>query len=129
MIILDAHTWFWLVSGPSKLSQKAHAAINYAPIIGVCPISCWEIATKVTQGKLILDREIQVWVQQALARPHVALTAISAEIAITASQLRQQGLHGDPADRLITATATEHGAELVTKDQNLRAFSLVRTGR
>ena len=127
MIILDTHTWIWLVSEPSKLSQKAHAAINYAPTIGVCPISCWEIATKVTQGKLILDREIQVWVQQALARPHVALTAISADITITAGQLGQQGLHGDPADRLITATAMEHGAESVTKDKNLRAFSLVRT--
>ena len=55
MIILDTHTWIWLVSEPSKLSQKAHAAINYAPTIGVCPVSCWEIATKVNQGKLILD--------------------------------------------------------------------------
>ena len=127
MIILDTHTWIWLVSEPSKLSQKAHAAINYAETIGVCPISCWEIATKVAQGKLILDREVQVWVQQALARPHVTLTAISAEIAITAGQLGQQGLHGDPADQLIAATAMEHGAELVTKDENLRAFPLVRT--
>ncbi len=127
MIILDTHTWIWLVSDPSKLSQKAHAAIHYAQTIGVCPISCWEIATKVAQGKLILDREVQVWVQQAVARPHVTLTAISAEIAITAGQLGQQGLHGDPADRLITATAMEHGAELVTKDKNLRDFALVRT--
>jgi PIN domain nuclease of toxin-antitoxin system len=31
-----------------------------------------------------------------------------------------EGLPGDPADRLIYATATEHGLPLVTKDAQLR---------
>ena len=127
MIVLDTHAWIWWVSDPAKLSQKAHAAITDATTIGICPISCWEIATKVTQGKLTLDREIRVWMQQALARPGVTLVALSADIAITAGQLGQHGFHGDPADRLIVSSALQHGAELVTKDRNIRAFPLVRT--
>ena len=126
MIILDTHAWIWWVSEPNALSSKAISAIDYAKTIGICPISCWEIATKVSNAKLTLDRDLHIWVQQALARPRVKLIEISAEIAVSAGQLGQLGLHGDPADRLIVATAMCHGAALVTKDQNIRAFSKVQ---
>jgi PIN domain nuclease of toxin-antitoxin system len=95
--------------------------------IGICPISCWEIATKMVNGKLSLDRPLRKWVRQALARPGVILTELSADIAILAGELGQQSFHGDPADRLIVATAIEHGAELVTKDCRIRDFANVRT--
>jgi PIN domain nuclease of toxin-antitoxin system len=35
--------------------------------------------------------------------------------------------HGDPADRLIVATALTHGAALVTKDERIREAGVVRT--
>lgn len=91
VIILDTHVWIWWVSEPHLLSRKALGASDYATKIGICPISCWEIATKVSQEKLELDRDLKVWTHQALARPRVALVAISADIAITAGQLGQQG--------------------------------------
>lgn len=127
MIILDTHAWIWWVSDPTKLSQKARTAITDATTIGICPISCWEIAAKVTQGKLTLDREVRVWMRQALACPGVTLVTLSVDIAIMAGQLSQYGFHGDPADRLIVSSAVLHGAELVTKDRHIRAFPLVRT--
>ena len=127
MIVLDTHAWIWWVSDPAKLSRKTQAALHYATTIGICPISCWEIATKVTQGKLTLDRELRVWMRQALARPGVTLIPISPDIAITAGQLGQQGFHGDPADRLIVSSALQLGVELITKDRNIRTFPLVRT--
>ena len=127
MIVLDTHAWIWWVSEPAKLSPKALAAINYARTVGIVPISCWEIATKVAQGKLTLDRSLRQWVRQALGRPGVILMALSADIAIRAGELGQHGFHGDPADRLIVATAIEHGAELVSKDRHIRAFAHVRT--
>ncbi len=127
VIVLDTHIWIWWVSEPDKLSRKALSAINYAQDIAVSPISCWEIATKEAKGRLALDRPIDVWVRQALARPSIRLVALSAEIAIRAGQLGEQGFHGDPADRIIVASAITHGAELVTKDRDIRAFSSVRT--
>ena len=127
MIVLDTHVWIWWVSEPDKLSSNALAAIDYAKTIGVCPISCWELSTKVSRGRLRLDRDIRVWVSHALSRPWVELLDLSADIAITAGQLGQQGFHGDPADRLIVATAMHHGSELVTKDEKIRAFSQLRT--
>jgi len=60
MIIIDTHIWIWLVSDPEKLSEKAVSTIEYSKIIGICPISCWEISTKVTNGKLIFERNVDV---------------------------------------------------------------------
>ena len=68
-----------------------------------------------------------VWVHQALARPALVLLELTPEIAVLAGQLGEQGFHGDPADRLITASAICQGVELVTKDQAIRAFTGVRT--
>ena len=127
MIIIDTHVWIWLVSDPEKLSKKAISAIEYSKTIGICPISCWEISTKVTNGKLSLDRNIDVWVQQALARPRIKLIAISSEIAVLAGKLGNMGLHGDPADRLIVATAIHHGADLISKDRAIRLFPKVHS--
>lgn len=127
MIVLDTHVWIWWVSDPSKLSREAAGAIDYANRLGLCPISVWELAMKATAGKIQLDRPLRAWVHQASSRPRVALTPLSPAVAITAAELGERGLHGDPADRLIAATALEHGALLVTKDRKLRDFGELRT--
>ncbi len=127
MIVLDTHVWIWWVSEPGRLSSRADAAIASARQVGICPISIWEISTKEAKGKLSLDRDLDVWVRQALARPGAVLLELSPEIAILAGKLGERGFHGDPADRMITASAMCHGVELVTKDQAIRAFDGVRT--
>ncbi len=127
MIVLDTHVWIWWVSEPDRLSPRAHATISNARQVGICPISIGEISTKVAKGRLSLDRSLDVWVHQALARPAVVLLELTPEIAILAGQLGERGFHGDPADRLITASAICQGVELVTKDQAIRAFTGVRT--
>jgi len=43
-------------------------------------------------------------------------------VAALAGKLGNEGLHGDPADRLIVATAIHHGADLVSKDKAIRSF-------
>jgi PIN domain nuclease of toxin-antitoxin system len=127
LILLDTHAWIWWVSDPDKISSKARSILQYTKRIGICPISCWEISTKVAHGKLTLDREVGLWVRHALAREPLELLPITAEIAVAAGRLGQTGFHGDPADRLIVATAIELGVPLVTKDQEIRAFSGVQS--
>jgi PIN domain nuclease of toxin-antitoxin system len=127
VILLDTHAWIWWVSAPEKLSKRARAAIDDTWELGVSPISCWEIATKVSLGKLALDREVEVWVHQALARPRLRVAELLPEIAVAAGSLGAKGFHGDPADRMIVATALHHGIGLVTKDQKIRSFPPLRT--
>lgn len=127
MILLDTHAWIWWVSSPEQLSPAAREAIEGAHELGVSPISCWELATKVSQGKLRLDRDLEVWVHQALARPRVRVAELLPEIAVAAGRLGSEGFHGDPADRMIVATAMHHDSLLVTKDGAIREFTPVRS--
>jgi PIN domain nuclease of toxin-antitoxin system len=55
------------------------------------------------------------------------LMPITPEIAIVAGHLGNQGFHGDPADRIITATTICNGARLVTKDKSIQRFDGVIT--
>lgn len=127
MIVLDTHAWIWWVSEPDRLSPTARSAVERAPTLGLCPVSIWEIATKVARGRLSLDRELRPWVRQALAVPRLRVLELTPDIALDAGLLGEAGFHGDPADRLITATALNHRAALVTKDERIRAFERVRT--
>ena len=123
MIVLDTHAWIWWNAEPGKLSVPARQAIDDADEVGICPISCWELTMLVSKGRLKLDRAPLEWAQKALSDDLCKLIPISPAIAVTAGAL--EGFHGDPADRLIVATAIETGASLVTRDRQIRDFGRV----
>ena len=79
----------------------------------------------VDKARLELDRDVLVWVKQALAQPRCAFLPLTAEIAVAAARLGDEG--GDPADRLIAATAISRHVPLVTKDQRLRRSTVLQT--
>jgi PIN domain nuclease of toxin-antitoxin system len=122
VIVLDTHAWLWWLSAPEHLSQAAAETIGQAPSIGVSTMSAWEIAMLATRGRIALDREVSAWVGQALSEPRVEPLPPSAEIAVTAGLLDERSFPGDPADRLIYATARSLGATLITRDRAIRMF-------
>jgi len=126
VIVLDTHAWVWWVTKPERLSLPSRAAIEQAPAVGIAAISCWELAMLVQKRRLGLDRDVLTWVRQAFALPRATLLPLIPEIAVAAVRL-PENFQGDPADRLIVATALHHGAALVTKDQRIRKFTAVRT--
>jgi PIN domain nuclease of toxin-antitoxin system len=126
LIVLDTHAWIWWAAEPGKLSAKARAAIEASDTLGVCAVSCWEVAMLVAKGRLELDREVLVWLRQALALERLELCALTPQIAVGASRLPET-FPGDPADRMIAATAASRRAGLVSKDARLRNLPDVRT--
>jgi len=80
----------------------------------------------VSKGRLTLDRDVLLWIKQALRRPKVSLIALSPEIGVSAANL-PRSVPADPADRLIAASALHLGAGLVTRDRALQAFPPVQT--
>lgn len=126
MTVVDTHAWIWWASHPEKLSARARDHLQRADVLGICPISCWEVAMLVAKGRLQLDRDVMIWVKQALGLPRVRLIALTPEIAVGAGQLPISS-HGDPADRLIVASAVVNKAVLVSKDERIREFSGVRS--
>ena len=80
----------------------------------------------VAKARLELDRDVLVWIRQALAIPKVLLVPLAPEIAVTAANLGAD-FPGDPADRMIVATALDRKATLITKDRRIRSLKTVNT--
>src|SRR4051794_37931212 len=104
-----------MVMQADLLSVSAKDAIRTADRLGVSAISCWEVGMLAEKGRLKLDRPTGAWVQTALRWSRVVALPVTSEIAVAAATF-PPGFHGDPADRIIAATASIHGAPLVTRD-------------
>ena len=126
MIILDTHTWIWWASEPGRLGRKAARLIRSARSVGVAAISCWEVATLAEKNRIRLDRSPLDWIEEALTLPRVELFPLTPAVAVRAAQLGPD-FPGDPADRLIAATALVQSRMLVTKDDRMRTIKILPT--
>ena len=126
MILLDTHAWLWWVSDRGKLSPKARRRIEVERELAVSAISCWEIGMLVERGRLKLRTDTRSGIREALSVPRLRVVAVDEAIAAEAGLLGS-GFHGDPADRIIVATALELRTTLVTKDPNIRESKVVTT--
>ena len=126
VILLDTHAWLWWVADASRLGKNAAREIRRADRIGISAISCLEVATAVAKGKISIDRGILDWLEQALAQPKVELLPLTPQVSVKATQLGA-AFHGDPADRIIVATAILETAVLATKDFRIRRYPGVPT--
>lgn len=120
-MLLDTHVVLWWRAGGHRLSRRAARSIAAAEEVLISPITCWEITTLVRIGRVKLDRDPLTWVRDLFADQQVALAPLSPQAAAEARLLTD--LHGDPADRLLYATARELVTPLVTKDKRLRDFA------
>jgi PIN domain nuclease of toxin-antitoxin system len=126
VIVLDTHAWIWYAAKSDKLSEAASRALEGVKILLVSAISVWEVAMLVSKGRLGFDRDVDRWVTEALALPKIRLEPLTPSISIRSTRLPGT-LHGDPADRIIAATAVERGVPLVTKDTQLRRYLNLKT--
>ena len=126
-LVLDTHVWLWLLSGESQLSKQSIKQIQDATKQGqayVSAISIWEIGMFVAKNRIKLYQECLQWVQQALQAPGLNLVQLTPEIAIDSTRLPQE-FHGDPADRIIVATARHLNASLLTRDKRILAYGRI----
>lgn len=124
-IVLDTHVLLWWQAGSKRLSATARAAIERATSVGVSAISAFEIALLVDKGRVILDRPVDRWMTDLFATDGIEELALAARVATAAGPLND--FHGDPADRMIYATARGGGRPLVTKDARITSYAR-RTG-
>ncbi len=112
------------MAGEAKLSEKTMARIAQAARRGealVAAISLWEVAMLEVRQRLVLTKPALQWVQDALAAPGLSLAPLSPEIAVDACRLPADP-GGDPADRMIVATARQSGATIVTRDRRILEY-------
>ncbi|MDZ7779484.1 MAG: type II toxin-antitoxin system VapC family toxin [Gemmatimonadota bacterium] len=124
--VLDTHVWIWVVEGDrTALSAPAIEAIERAAqegMLRVSAISVWEVAMLEAKGRISLSRPLDDWVHAALHVPGVRLLPLSPEIAIGSTRL-PGAPHGDPADRILMASARHLGGQLATCDRDILDYS------
>lgn len=130
MIVLDTHVLVWWVDGETKkLSRKARQALEQhgrRNELLVSSITFFEITTLERRGRLRFKIPASQWLAQVRRLPEYRIEPLSDELAERAGQLGD-AFPGDPADRMIGATALLRGVPLVTHDEKLRGVEYLKT--
>lgn len=124
-MLLDTHVWLWIIEDNRALRPDARTAILTAAAefnLYLSPISLWEIALKSSRGQLKLHLALRPWIRRGMELTGIKLAPITPDIACACADLPAQ-FHGDPADRLIAATARSEGMTLMTHDRALLALA------
>jgi PIN domain nuclease of toxin-antitoxin system len=112
----DTHALIFGMDGDPELPEAARSVARRG---GNCisSISLWEVSALVFKGRIRLKLPVAEWLEEVARRLEVI--PVTPWIAAKAYDLGE--FHGDPADRLIAATALVYPATIVTRDAKLTA--------
>jgi PIN domain nuclease of toxin-antitoxin system len=119
LVVLDTHVLIQDVLEPRRLSARARRALDgTAGPLAVSDISLWEIAMLIARKRIDPATDAAQFIDDIVEARALRVLPITPKIAVLSQSEAFQ--HGDPADRLIAATAIAHGAQLVTADVRLK---------
>ena len=116
-VLLDTHVIHWWSAEPKRVSTPARKILERADELVVAAISWYELAWLARYERIVVNVPTRSWLQGLAVQ--LRTIGVTPAIADTAVAL-PSSFPGDPADRLIYATAVEHGLKLVTKDRAIR---------
>ena len=126
-LLLDTHILLWYVLDDPQLSATARALIlDPANEILISPASYWEIAIKVSIGKLALHSPFEDFLDLCLIRYGFAILPVEPRHAARVAGLPFYAGHKDPFDRLLVAQALADGLTLVSVDAKLDQHAVSR---
>ncbi|WP_437673013.1 type II toxin-antitoxin system VapC family toxin [Sorangium sp. So ce131] len=126
-LILDTHVWVDVVGGvrlPVQVTRRISRSVEESGL-WIAAISLWEIAMLARKGRLQLSMPTLEWMKVAIDRSRVHVAPLEPTIAVDSVELPGT-CHGDPADRLIIATARCMDATLVTRDRAIHDYGKAR---
>ena len=127
-VLLDTHFWVWWLTPTSPLSAAERRALdNLAEQrkLAISAISLWEVQMLHARKRLELPVSLAEWLGLATDENLVALLPINLDVVLALDQL-PASFHGDPADRVIVATARAMAMSLATRDAAIRRSRLVK---
>ena len=124
--LLDTHAWVWLLNGAPKIKQskcfKKIISASKKSLLRLSVISIWEVCMLETKGRLKFSTDLYTWIHEALKAPGLTVVPLLPDISINSANL-PGSFHGDPADRIIVATARHLKASLITADKKIIKYA------
>lgn len=123
-VLLDTCAVLWLANG-DRLDPGGGEAIRSAQAVNaafVSPITAWEIGAKVAKRRLALDLGPEEWFERFLRLPGIRLADLTPRLLIASTMLPGQP-PGDPADRIVIATARALHVPVVTRDRLILTYA------
>ncbi len=124
-ILLDTHVLIWSLSDFENLSDQIKKIIDIAKNenrLLISSISLWEIAMLKSKKRINIYKPIKEFLKAIVEIDGIRIVDISPDIAAD-STLLLDDFHGDPADRIIAATAINNGAILLTRDRAILSWA------
>lgn len=126
-VLLDSHTLLWYVVGDPQLSPAAEKTIlDPANEVLTSPASYWEIAIKVSIGKITLNRPFSDFVDLCLNRYRFQILPIEPRHTAQVAVLPFPPGHKDPFDRLLIAQAITESLTIVGRDAAFDDYPIKR---
>ncbi len=120
--LLDTHTFIWFVNGDSQLSDKARKAIEDKQAINFISIaSLWEIAIKVSLGKLELNAPFAS-IEKQLQQNGFEILPLTFKDTLRLSELPFH--HKDPFDRILIIQSITNGLTLISKEKHFAEYGI-----
>jgi PIN domain nuclease of toxin-antitoxin system len=118
-LLLDTDVLLWWLDGADRLSEDAVGAISdSANDVVISTASIWEVAVKVSLGKLTIDGDLRQHAREQWFRE----LPIDASHATMVETLPWH--HRDPFDRMLVSQARCEGLTLVTGDRLLHRYDV-----
>jgi len=127
-LLLDTHVWVGWLLPEAGTSPRERAALDLAAARGelrISAISLWEAQMLHAKKRLELPLPFPAWLEAAAAPNVVTVVPVDVQV-VAALDTLPATFHGDPADRIIVATARVHALPLATRDARIRRSQLVR---
>ena len=120
--LLDTHTALWALENKIKLPETVKAIIDDVSLpLCVSIISAWEIAIKVSIGKLNFAGGSAFFIEK-MRQNGIEMLDIKSSHVENVETL--PFIHRDPFDRLLVATALADGMTILTSDENIRKYGV-----
>jgi PIN domain nuclease of toxin-antitoxin system len=123
--------WLWWLTGSPDLNESDRRALDRAAEaqqLFLSAISLWEAQTLHAKRRIELPISFSDWLRRATAPGVITVLPLDVEVVICLGRMPRD-FHGEPADRLIVATARTHLLPLATRDEHLRKSRAVRFWR
>ncbi len=121
-LLADTHALLWAIDSPERLSSRArNALINPRNSISFSTVSLWEIAIKMSVGRLALEADWRDLIESA--RQELRASWLLLEPGHCHEVAGLPWHHRDPFDRMLVAQAIAEGMTLISRDRRISRYA------